>query len=262
MKEKIMGIVETLCGKAKDHSPEILTGVAIAGAVTSVILSVRATIKADELIEEKKFVDETDTLEVKEVVKTTWKLYIPTALSLLSAIAAMILSTKEGYKRAAALSAAYSLSESALSAYRDKLKEELSDEDYEKIKKKADEQCIRNGITFAPRAKDGCKLCYDLTSGGYFYSEPGATDFSFELAIKEAIVKFNTNLDDDVCLCVNEFFSMIDERNSRFGDIMVVDREHSKLSVEFGSILDENREPHLTIRYDDCVIPKYGYSYR
>ena len=48
----------------KKHSPEILTGIGIAGMITTTFLAVRATPKALELIEEKK--DELNNKQVEE----------------------------------------------------------------------------------------------------------------------------------------------------------------------------------------------------
>ena len=55
------------------HSPEILTGIGIAGMVTTTILAVKATPKALRLMELKKEAEQTDKLTPVETVKTTWK---------------------------------------------------------------------------------------------------------------------------------------------------------------------------------------------
>lgn len=105
------------------HSPEILTGLGITGMISSVIFSVVATPKAIKAIDEKKKELEKEKLSVKETVKTTWKFYIPTAVSLATSTACFVGANSVNTRRNAALAAAYSISETALVEYRDKVKE-------------------------------------------------------------------------------------------------------------------------------------------
>ena len=61
------------------HSLEILTGLGIAGMITTTILAVKATPKAIKLIEDRKDeldINSTEKLPPVEVVKTTWKCFI------------------------------------------------------------------------------------------------------------------------------------------------------------------------------------------
>ena len=59
------------------HSPEILTGLGIAGMLTTTILAVKATPKALKLIENKKKELNTDELTALQTIKATWKPYMP-----------------------------------------------------------------------------------------------------------------------------------------------------------------------------------------
>ena len=53
-KSKISVISKDIRTGLSKHSPEILTGIGIAGMITTVVLAVKATPKAINLIEEKK----------------------------------------------------------------------------------------------------------------------------------------------------------------------------------------------------------------
>ena len=66
---KVLSSVRTSMAK---HSPEILTGIGIAGMITTTVMAVRATPKALILIEERKEEIGAEELEVADVVKTTW----------------------------------------------------------------------------------------------------------------------------------------------------------------------------------------------
>lgn len=79
-KHSLSSIAKSVRTAMKKHSPEILTGIGIAGMITTTVMAVRATPKALILIEEKKDELETDQLSGKEIVKTAWPCYIPAAI--------------------------------------------------------------------------------------------------------------------------------------------------------------------------------------
>lgn len=64
----------------KKHSPEILTGVGIAGMVITTISAVRVTPKALRIIDEREIKDG-KRLTTGEIVKATWKCYLPSAIT-------------------------------------------------------------------------------------------------------------------------------------------------------------------------------------
>ncbi len=113
------------------HSPEILTGIGIAGMITTTVMAVRATPKAIELIEKEKDRQNRELLKKAEenghdtcnyierlkpidIIKTTWKCYIPAAIIGGLSIACLIGANSVNARRNAALATAYTLSESAL----------------------------------------------------------------------------------------------------------------------------------------------------
>ena len=134
------------------HSPEILTGIGIAGMITTTFLAVRATPKALELIEEKK--DELNNKQVEErldkngdlrdykeitklkfpdLFKATWKCYIPAAVTSVVSIACLVGASSVHIKRNAVLATAYQLSETALTEYKEKVIETIGEKKEEVI---------------------------------------------------------------------------------------------------------------------------------
>lgn len=99
------------------HSPEILTGIGIAGMVTTTIMAVRATPKAIRLLEDEKHRQKADKLEPIDVVKVAWKCYIPAAVTGTVSVACLIGASSVNARRNAALTAAYTISESTLRDY-------------------------------------------------------------------------------------------------------------------------------------------------
>jgi hypothetical protein len=121
---KLFRSLRTVVGK---HSPEILTGIGIAGMVGSTILAVKATPKALKLIEDEKAELQVERLTPKEAVKATWKCYIPAAVSMVTSTACLISANTVNARRIAALSTAYSLSESYLKEYKEKVVETIGE---------------------------------------------------------------------------------------------------------------------------------------
>ena len=109
------------------HSPEILTGVGIAGMVTTTVMAVRATPKAIQLLDEEKRRQHANKLEPMDVVKTAWKCYIPAAVTGTVSVACLIGASSVNARRNAALTAAYTISESTLRDYQKKVVETIGE---------------------------------------------------------------------------------------------------------------------------------------
>lgn len=117
------------------HSPEILTGIGIAGMVTTTVMAVRATPKALKLIgsAELKKANETNipyeghNLSKTEIIKVTWKCYVPVAITGGLSIACLIGASSVNARRNAALATAYSIAETSLKEYQNKVVETIGE---------------------------------------------------------------------------------------------------------------------------------------
>ena len=139
------------------HSPEILIGLGIASAITSTVLAVKATPKAMQLIENEKrrqnekLIEESTgpdcgqitKLTPVDVFKTTWKCYIPAAISGAASVAFLLGSNSVHAKRNAAIATAYKLSETALTDYKKEVIETIGEEKAKLIQDKVAQKCRR-----------------------------------------------------------------------------------------------------------------------
>lgn len=156
------------------HQPEILTGVGIAGMLTTTVLAVKATPKAIRLIEERKEKLEVDKLTPVETVKTAWKCYIPAAITGVASTTCLICSSTVSVRRNAALTAAYKLSETALSEYKHAVVETIGEKKEHLIHDKIAEKQIENNPISKSSiivTEKGNTLCFDPLSGRYFKSD-------------------------------------------------------------------------------------------
>lgn len=120
---KLKRLFEAAKAYYDENSPAILTGLGVASIFGSIIFSIQATVKATEAVEEKKKELGKEKLSVKETIRTTWKYYIPTALTAATGTACIVGANSVNTRRHAAIAAAYSLSEAAATEYKDKVKE-------------------------------------------------------------------------------------------------------------------------------------------
>lgn len=129
------------------HSPEILTGVGIAGMITTTVLAVKATPKAMALIEEaerKKHVDihgdyhdiGKEPLTKLEVIKAAWKPYVPAAITGVLSTTCLIGASATNYKRNAALATAYQVVSTTLADYKEQVVETVGEKREKTIREK------------------------------------------------------------------------------------------------------------------------------
>lgn len=237
------------------HSPEILTGLGIAGMVSTTVLAVRATPKALRLIEEAKQ-HEDDKLKPTEVVKVTWKCYIPAAISGTVATACLIGANSVHAKRNAALAAAYKISETALTEYREKVVETIGEKKEQAVRDKvAEEHIKKNPVSqneVIKTEKGGTTLCHDYMAGRYFESD-------LEL-IKKGLNRLNATMLREDTVSLNDFYDEIGLPHVGLGDefgwnVGRVGRDLIKLAVSYGP--DDSDRPCAIIAFDPMPHPGY-----
>lgn len=238
---------------AARHAPEILTGFGIAGMFAAVVLAVRATPKAEKLIEKQK-AEQSGELTKTEAAKTAWRCYIPTAAACLGAVGCLVAANAVQAKRSAALTAAYALSETALLEYRDKVAAEIGEKKAEEIRTKV----VQDKVDKTPLPKsdvmivgNGNVRVYDVFVGGYFPSNKAKLD--------KAVVELNRRvLEDDFC-SLNDFYDLIDRPHTKLGDLLGWNsKQRGYIDVRYSSHLAEDSEPCLAFEFD--VAPKYEYD--
>lgn len=254
------------------HSPEILTGIGIAGMITTTFLAVRATPKALELIEEKK--DELNNKQVEErldkngdlrdykeitklkfpdLFKATWKCYIPAAVTSVASIACLVGASSVHIKRNAVLATAYQLSETALTEYKEKVIETIGEKKEEVIRDKVNKDRIeknpvsKNNVIITDK---GNTLCYDHMSGRYFKSDIDK--------INKAVNVINNRILHDFYASLNDLYSELGLYTVSLGDKLGWNSDMGLIEVEFSSQLADDGTPCLVMDFNKA--PKYDYD--
>lgn len=202
----------------KKYTPEILTGIGITGMVTTTVLAVRATPKALILIEEKKRAKKfegSDNPELTkiETVKAAWKCYIPAAVTGVCSIACLVGASSVNARRNAALAAAYTISETALSEYKEKVIETVGEKKEQAVRDAiAKDKVESNPVTQnnVILTDNGNTLCFDSLSGRYFKSDIEQ--------IRRAVNNLNERLLLDTYVSLNEYYDEIGLEEIHIGD--------------------------------------------
>ena len=234
------------------RSPEILTGVGIAGMITTTVMAVKVTPKASRLLEDLQ-AQKKETLTKKEVVKACWKYYIPAAVTGVASVTCLIGANRVSVGRTAALAAAYQISETALTEYRDKVIETFG----EKKEKVVREQIDKDHIEKNPVSKNevivtkgGNTLCYDSLSGRYFESDIEK--------IKRAVNELNRRMTYDVYVSLNEFYDELDLDHTVMGDDLGWQLDSGLIDVYFTSQIADDGRPCIVVNFRNA--PRYDYA--
>lgn len=241
---KLKALASALWMGAKRHSPEILVGLGIAGAASSVIFAVKATPKAMILLDEKRQELGVEKLEAKEIIKTAAPVYIPTAVSFGVSVACIIGASSVNARRNAALTAAYTLSESTLRTYRDKVLETVGEDKEREIRQAAaieQQQKTPETQTVVVNHAAGQLKCFDSLSGRYFTATKNEID--------KAVNEFNRQLRDDMRISLNEWYDLIGLDQNKLGDMLGWDIDRGYIETCYASRLDEEGMPCLVVNY-------------
>lgn len=249
----VSNIVKSVRTSLKKHSPEILTGIGIAGMIGTTVMAVKATPKALTLIaEEETRRGNEHKLTIIEVTKVAWKPYIPAAITGIASIACLIGANSTHLKRNAALATAYTLSETALREYKSKVVETIGEKKEQTIRDAiAKEKIEKNPVTKNEvlLTEKGTTLCYDAISGRYFKS-------SME-ALRKAENEINSLLLRDQSISLNDFYYEIGLDDIKIGQRLGWNVDKGLVDLSFSTQLASDGTPCLVI--DFAVAPSYDY---
>lgn len=259
-KQNMAALFKDIRSAVSKHSPEILTGLGIAGMITTTILAVRATPKALELIDDKK--EELDLhprekLPLIDTVKATWKCYIPAAITGMSSVACLIGASSVNVRRNAALTAAYNLSATALSEYKEKVIETVGEKKEQAIRDKVAEERIKKDPVKPSTvivSGNGTTRCFDTITKQRFTSDIET--------IRRVVNDLNQRMiNGDDYISLNEFYYELGLDGVSIGDELGWNICTGKIELDFSAQLDNDGVPCIVIDY--MVAPKRGFnSYR
>lgn len=268
---KLFNTIKTGVGR---KSPEILIGLGIAGMITSTVLAVKATPKALELIEAEKcrqnrdLIKEAKTagnqecgqitkLKPVEIVKVTWKYYIPAIVTGGVSIACLIGSNSVNARRNAALATAYKLSETALTEYKEKVVEEIGEQKEKVIR----EKIAQDHVDKNPEVNKSEVVV--VGSGDVLFLEPvcGKPFKSDIETVRKVINDFNYRMTtgQEEYISLSEFYDEFNLQHTVASDSLGWNLgRDGQIEIDFLAAKTEDGKPCLELDYR--VAPRYDYT--
>ncbi|MBO5319064.1 MAG: hypothetical protein J6B01_04555 [Ruminococcus sp.] len=204
----------------RKNGSTILTCAGAVGVVTTAVLSVKATPKALQKLEEAKE-EKKEDLTTLEKVKAVGPSYIPAVLSGVGTLACIFGANTLSRRQQAALSSAYALVDASFKEYKTKLKELYGEETHNKIVdaiavEKADEMYVRSGYMCGT-----CDLGGEGSNPAIFYDEHSGRYFS---ATIEQVITAEYHLNRNYILrgyaYLNEFYEFLGIDETDYGSVL------------------------------------------
>lgn len=247
-----------------DNSPTVLTGLGVAGTVTTAYLSGRASFKAARIIDKEKervnaeeygtengqtFTDH--DISTVQKVKLTWRLYIPPVGAGIITIASIIMANRLASAKIAALTVASAISERSLQEYKAKVAEKFTDRQNTTIRDEiAQDRVNKNPVSNREViiAGTGEVLCYDMHSGRYFQSTVEE--------IKRAENKMNHELNNFMHVSLSEFYDEVGLPPTSYSD-QVGWNANDRVEVQLSAVLTSDNRPCMAIDFTNPPITEY-----
>lgn len=272
-KPKVNKYFKMVSRSLKKRSPEILTGLGIAGMVTTTVLAVKATPKALKLIEdeksncESKSEEETKKVDLTpvETIKVAWKPYIPAMLLGTASAACLIGANSVHARRHAALYSAYKLSETALTEYKDKVKEVLPEKKVKEIKQKLTEDKVDKVVSSNPDSKESKPKVIVAGDGDVWFIDPftNSTFLSTTAKVDAAINRLNKQMMDEMYVSLTDLYDEIGaiglDRTFN-SDEIGWHIDDGLIESDFSDAITRNGKAYIVM--DFLKRPEYGFDSR
>lgn len=238
-----------------DNSPAILTGIGVAGVVATAYLTGQASIKAMRLLdyEEKLLVvNKQPELTPKEKVAVVWKLYIPPVTTGLLTVTCIIAANRIGNRRAAAIAAAYSLTERAFEEYRNKVIEKIGERKEELVRADIAQDRLNEN---PPPSREvlmigaGDVLCLEAFTGRYFTSNVET--------LRGAQNQINEIVFSDMFASLSDFYDIVGLPQTEFSDEMGWNVDKT-LNLHFSAAIAPDGRPCISFSFR--VVPIRNYT--
>lgn len=246
------------------NSSVILTGVGIAGSVTSAILAVKATPRAVRKLD-LAYIEKNDVLShvlpgptqltKREIVKVVWKDYLPAVGVQVVTIGCIIGAQTVNQRRQAALISAFSLSETALREYQERMAVEAPAKD-----RKVRDEIAQAKVEAHPAsgadillAHNGDQLFYEPHTDRYFYSTMNKVD--------KAVNDLNFRILNQEYASQNEFYEAIGLKAVSQGDEFGWTADHP-LELDKTTVLTDDDRAAVVISFVRNPIANYWKGFR
>lgn len=253
-KPNVTKLINSTKAVLSKKSPEILTGIGVAGMITTTVLAVKSTPKALMLIEDAEYA-KGESLTTTEKVKACWKCYIPAVTSGVISVTCVLGANSVHARRNAAIATAYKLSETAFTEYKQQVVETIGEKKEKVIKEKVAKKKIEKNPAGNKQiivTGNGTSRCYDSISGRYFESDIES--------IKKAVNELNSRMvGGEMYISLTEYYNEIGLKPTTVSDELGWNLNHEGIiELDFTAMIADDGIPTIVVDY--MVAPRYDYS--
>lgn len=239
-----------------DNSPGILTGLGVAGAVTTAVLTGREAFKVGmdastqyhEAVQEGEPLPE-HLLETKHLVKTYWRGFIPAGISAAATVTCVIAANHIGSRRTAAIAAAFKLSEQLTDEYKDRVIKTLGAKKEETMRSElAKDRMERTGGSDLIIVAGAESIFFDELSGRFFKSEMEK--------VRKAVNDINYQINNNYYASLTDFYNQLGLHPTTFSDAVGWNSDEL-LEVKYAATLLPDDRPAIGITFNTKPIDGY-----
>jgi hypothetical protein len=248
-------VIRRITKLAGDNSPAILTAVGVAGTLITAALTARAAFRVgkdvnaghyENLMEER----EPEVYDAKALVTTYWKEFIPPAVAACTTVTCIILANRIGSRRAAALAAAYVVSEKAFDEYKDKVREKFGKKKEQDVR----DEVAQDRVTRTPASQQvifssGSQLFMDAWTGRYFLCDVET--------VRKAENDINKDIINYYSVSVSDFYDRIGLPRTDASEVMGWNMDNL-LEVAFSTALSEDSRPCVVMTFKTTPIKDFS----
>jgi len=246
----IGGIADKLVHLVEDNSTTILTGIGVAGTVTTCVLAGRAGFKAANMLHAEW--EDPENVPLAEKVKQVGPQFIPAAGCAVVTIAAVVYANRLSAKETAAMAAMYTMSDKTFQEYKTKVQEKLGQNKEQAIRDEVAQDRINrnppNNSTVIITG-GGDVLCYDVVTDRYFNSTVEN--------IKRAENTVNGEIANHDAVPLSRFYDAIGLRPTPYTEEVGWNIDN-RCEVQFSTVLSPDQRPCVSI--DFARYPKADFD--
>lgn len=235
------------------HSPTILSGLGCAGLVATAVLSARAAYTTALILAEARIPQERmdrEPLTGREELELVWKQFIPPAVVGAVTLTAIIGANRISTKRAAALAAAFKISEQMAEEYRSKVLEHIGANKEEQIRSEVAHERIGRVEGVDGLVLTGAQeIYYDSWSGRAFLAT--------REQVEQAVNQINYQINQQWSASLSEFYDLLGLSRTAVSDEFGWNSDEL-LEPYYSPTFVGDRKPAVEIRYNTLPFREFG----
>lgn len=242
--KSITPLAKTVKQLLRRNSPAILTGIGVTGVVSTAYLAAKASFEAARKIDKCEAtcgISDNSRQRLIENAKHVAPLYIPAGLAGGVTIGCIIMATRVGNRRTAAITAAYSISERAFNEYREKVVEKFGEKKEQAVRDDIAQDRVNRNSSQGIVVQSGSVLCFEQFTGRYFNCDM-ETLRSAENSINAKMIRENY-------ATLSDFYYLIGLAYT--SDSSDVGWTNDRLmNLQFSTVMSEDSRPCLAFDYN------------